>query len=196
MLNLLRRLAPTKLLLLNVDRIEMIILTIGLELIRQAFNHHMRGILLNSADRLDHLLNMCKAAFLKDVLPEMNNFHDVQKSRITVWNDSEEEKEEFLRSHLVHHETVMTVGFGLNVLQKRGWNGLNLEGIKVTDREMKKRLRVVMFNDDLEIKFTAPIFNTEKGTFCMAKAEISYTGALDQPLLPIQKENTRRTMIR
>ena len=193
---LLKRLAPTKLLLLNMDRIEMIILTVGLELIRQAFNLHMRGIILGSADRLDHLLNMCKAAYLGDVLKEFNEFIDVQKSIITVWNDSEEEKEEFLRSHLVHHEMVVSVGFGLNVHQKRNWNGINLNGIKVTEKEMKRRLRVVIFNDDLETIFAEPIFDTDKGTYNLQGAEKSYTGALDQPLLPIVEEKAKRTLIR
>ena len=173
----------------------MIVLTVGLELIRQAANLHIRGVMLNSADRLDHMLNMCKAAFLEDVLTEHNEFAEVKRSTITVWNDSEEDKEEFLRSHLIHHEVVMKIGFGMNVQHKKHWNGLNLEGLKITDKEMKKRLRVVIFNDDLEIKFENPIFDPEKGTYDL-KEMTTYNDALDQPLLPLTKGNQRGAMIR
>ena len=174
----------------------MIILTVGLELTRRAFNLHMRGLIIGSADRLDHLLNMCKAAFLNDALNEFSDFTEVKKSCITVWNDSEDSKSECLRSHLVHHEVTMNIGFGLNVLQKKNWNGVNLDGLKISDKEMKKRLRVVVFNDDLEIKFEEPVFDTEKGTFDLTKVEKTYNGALDKPLLPTTKETSRRTMIR
>ena len=195
LLELLKRLAPTKNLLLSMDRLEMIILTVGLELIRQAFNLHMRGVILNSADRLDHMLNMCKAAIRKDVLNDYSEFAEVKKSRVTVWNDSEVKKEEFLRSHMIHHEVVMNIGFGLNVHQKRSWNGLDLEGLKITEKEMKKRLRVVIFNDDLEIKFENPIFDPETGTYNLNEMT-TYDDALDRPLLPLTKGNFKGTMIR
>ena len=54
----------------------------------------------------------------------------------------------------------------------------------------------MVFNDDLELKFNEPIFNTENGTFDLNNAEKTYTGALDQPLLPVTQEKTRRTLIR
>ena len=66
--NLLKRMAPSKLLLLNTDRIEMMVLMLGLELLRFAINTHFRGIVLSSADRLDHLTNLVKAAIRNDDL--------------------------------------------------------------------------------------------------------------------------------
>ena len=196
LLNVLKRMAPSKLLLLSTDQIEMVILTLGLELIRSAFNMHTRGVLLGSADRLDHMLNMSKAAISKDVLRDLGDFAEVQKSLITVWNDAEEDKNDFTRTHMIHHELVVCVGCGYNVQHKKNWNGQNLEGIKVTEKEMKKRLRMVVFNDDLDIKFEGPVFDLEKGTFDINKIEIAQMSCLDQPLLPSQKSGTKKIIIR
>ena len=196
LLALLKRMAPTKLLLLSTEKIEMMVLTIGLELIRHAFNVHARGVLLGSADRLDHMLNMCRAAISGDVLTELNGFAETQKNVATVWNDDKEDKKEFLRSHLVHHEMTMKVGMGLNVVQKRNWNGKNLTGLKVTEREMRRRLRVVVFNDDVETIFGEPVFNDEKGTYNLEEANVSHDDALDRPLLPATTEKLKKVIIR
>ena len=196
LLALLKRMAPTKLLLLSTERIEMMILTTGLELIRYAFNTHARGILLGSADRLDHLLNMCRAAITSDVLPGISGFAEAQKSMITVWNDDKEEKREFLRSHLVHHEMIMKIGVGLNVVQKRNWNGINLTGLKITDKELKRRLRVVVFNEEVETVFSEPVFDNDKGTYNLDEASDNYIDALDKPLIPAKKETAKKIIIR
>ena len=200
-INLMKRAAPTKLLLLSIDRIEMMLLTTGLELIRFAANTHFRGIILSSADRLDHMLMVAKAAISSDSMSLSNEFADIQKSTITVWNDDEDKKKDFLRSHLIHFTTTMCVGYGQNALQKRNWNGLNLEGIKLTEREIKRRLRVIIFNEDVEIKFNEPIFNQNKGTYNLNYSLTDKNDdfdqlALEKPLLPTCKEGMRRIIIR
>ena len=200
LLNLMKRMAPTRLLLLNMDRVEMIILTLGLELIRFATNTHFRGIVLGSADRLDHMLNVTKAAITGDDLEYCNEFAVTTKCAITVWNDDEDGKKDFLRSHMIHFEVAMSVGYGWNVIQKRGWNGMNFEGLKITEKEMKARkYRIVIFNEDLETRFESPVFNQTKGTYNPKLVEDNQKNnseALDQPLLPATKEGRNRIIIR
>ena len=188
--------APSKLLLLNTDRIEMMVLMLGLELLRFAINVHFRGIVLSSAERLDHLTNLVKAAIQNDDLPSCSEFADTRKSSTTVWNDQKEEEKDFMRSHLIHSEMTMCVGFGQNVTQRRNWNGANMENLKVTERETKKRLRSVIFNEEVETKFSEPVFNQEKGTFNLAVINTSYSDDLDKPLLPADKEGMKKTIIR
>lgn len=199
--NLMKRAAPTTALLLSVDRIEMMLLTTGLELIRFAANTHFRGIVLSSADRLDHMLCVAKAAIVKDSMSLTSEFADIQRSVITVWNDEQEKKKDFLRSHMIHYGTTMCVGYGQNALQKRNWNGLNLEGIKLSEREIKRRLRVIIYNDDVETKFDEPVFNQEKGTYNLDnsmndKIDDFCELSLDKPLLPACKEGMKRIIIR
>ena len=200
LLNLMKRMAPTRLLLLNMDRIEMMILTLGLELIRFATNTHFRGIVLGSADRLDHLLNVTKAAIMGYDLEYCNEFAVTTKCVITVWNDNEEDKKDFLRSHMIHFEVAMSVGYGWNVIQKRNWNGVDFEGLRITEKEMKARkYRIVIFNEDLETKFESPVFDQTKGTYdtkLIEDNQINKSDALDQPLLPTTKEGRNRIIIR
>ena len=200
LLNLLKRMAPTKLLLLNMDRVEMMILTLGLELIRFATNTHFRGIVLGSADRLDHLLNVTKAAIMGDDLEYCSEFAVTTKCTTTVWNDDEEDKKDFLRSHMIHFEMAMSVGYGWNVIQKKSWNGRNFEGLKITEKDMKTRkFRIVIFNEDLETKFESPVFDQAKGTYnpkLIGEDQRDKSEALDQPLLPTTKEGRNRIIIR
>ena len=156
------------------------ILCVGLDLMRLGFNIHTRGIILGVADRLEHLQNLCRSAIEKDVLYECTHFADVNESRITAWNDTAEEKADCLRSHLIHVEINMQIGFGVNATQKRIWNGLNTDGLK-----NHRRLRVIKLNDDLPIQFTEPIFNNEKGTYDLSKASETDRTGLDKPLLPV-----------
>ena len=192
--------APTRLLLLNMDRVEMMILTLGLELIRHATNTHFRGIVLGSADRLDHLLNVTKAAIMGDDLNYCNEFALTTRCTITVWNDDEEDRKDFLRSHMIHFEVAMSVGYGWNVMQKKNWNGKDFEGMKITEKEMKmRRYRIVIFNEDLETKFESPVFDQARGTYnpkLVEDDQINKCEALDQPLLPTTKEGKGRIIIR
>ena len=196
LLGLLKRMAPTELLLLNTEKIEMMIMTVGLELIRLAFNVHARGIILGSADRLDHLLNMCRAAIASDVLKDLNEFAETQRNVVTVWNDNKKDKKDFLRSHMVHMEVIMKIGMGLNVIQKKNWNGNSMDGVKITEREIKRRLRMVIYNEDVETRFDEPVFNKNEGTFDLEVADDDYCDALNRPLLPMSKDKQRKLIIR
>ena len=160
---------------------------------RVGLNVHTRGIILGAADRLEHLQNLCRSAIEKDVLCECTQFADINESRITAWNDTAEDKLDCLRSHLIHMEISMQIGFGVNATQKRFWNGLNTDGLKNS-----KRLRVIKLNDDLPIRFTEPIFDGSKGTFDLSKAKESEITGLDKPLLPgvESKSKPRRVVIR
>ena len=141
------------------------------------------------------MLNLCRAALKSDVLPA-SGFADTVKNSITVWNDDETEKRAFLRSHMIHAELVMCVGHGMNVLQKRNWNGDGLDGIKRTDREIRRRLRVVRFNDEHEVKFEEPIFDKETGTFKVGEIGQLQGDDLKIPLLPAVKNCAKRTIIK
>ena len=174
----------------------MMILNVGLEMIRRGFNAHTRGILLSSTDGLDHLINMARASLMRDVLKEYIYFADTNKNVITAWNDDAVDKVEVLRSHMLHVETTMTVGHGINVVAKRSWNGYNLEGVKITEKETKRRLRLVKFNDEVEIKFQGPIFDIEKGTYNQEEMDKTKIDALDQPLVPIKRCEAKRVIIK
>ena len=193
LVQLIRRTVPTRRLLLSIDQIENIILCVGLDLIRIGLNVHTRGIILGVADRLEHLLNMCRSAIEKDVLCECTHFADINESRITAWNDTADDKVDCLRSHMIHVEISMQIGFGVNVTQKRYWNGLNTDGMK-----NHKKLRVIKLNDDLPTQFKAPIFDDSKGTYDLSKVDESDTIGLDKPLLPKvgPKTKPRRVFIR
>ena len=61
---------------------------------------------------------------------------------------------------------------------------------------MKKRLRSVVFNEEVETKFSGPVFNQEKGTFNLAVINTNYNDDLDKPLLPADKDGMKKTIIR
>ena len=194
MIGLLRKATPTKSLLLTIDRVEQIIMVCGLELLRFAANIHCRGIQLGNASRLDHLINMCKAAMSQDVLSDCTSFADTLDSNITAWNDNDTDKPDHLRTHLMIYEAKFMVGFGLNVTQKKNWNGVNLEGLKETSKRTK--LRVLIHNDDLETVFTPPIFDVDKGTFSSKDIKNLQSEDLGKPLIPINSNKARKTLIR
>ena len=183
--NLLRKTAVTQMLLLTIDGIENIILTLGLELLRWGFNVHNRGVVLGSADRLEHVINVCRAGLAKDSMFDVGGFTDVVRNVITIWNDDEEDKQECLRSHMIHVEVLMYVGQGLNVFQKKHWNGKDLDGMKVTEKELKRKLRVVKCNEDFDIEFETPIFNSENGTYKVSELASKHNDDLGKPLLPV-----------
>ena len=196
LLKVLRRTSIADLLLLTIDRVENMVLLMGLELLRWAFNVHNRGLILGSADRLDHFINVCKANTQRDVFFECGSFADVVCSSTTVWNDDEIEKQDCLRDHLIHFQIEMKVGQGINVYQKRLWNGTSLEGLKITDRENKRRLRLVKCNEDVALEFTKPVFDPEKGTFNRALAASSLRSNPEHPLLPIEAGKMKRIYIK
>ena len=193
-MNLLRKTAVTQMLLLTIDGIENILLAIGLELLRWGFNLHNRGMILGSADRLEHIINVCRAGLAKDALFGFGGFTDVVRNVVTVWNDNEHDKQECLRSHMIHVEVLMFVGQGLNVMQKRHWNGKNLDGLKMTEKELKRKLRVVKCNDDLDIEFKVPIFDQESGTYDAVEIANKQVDDLGKPLLPAT--SGRKTLIK
>ena len=172
------------------------IVVCGLELLRFAVNVHCRGIQLGNASRLDHLINMCRAALSKDVLTDCTNFADTIMSEVTAWNDKGSDKPDHLRSHLMLYEGKFMVGFGLNVAQKKGWNGFSLDGLKTSEKDFKKKLRVLTFNDDLETEYEPPVFDTESGTYSL-KDILKFTwDGLNKPLVPALSGQNIRTLIR
>ena len=191
---LLKKAMPTKSLLLTIDRIEQIVMVCGLELLRFAANIHLRGIRLGGACRLDHLINMCRAALQQDVLIDCTSFADTMESNITAWNDNEFDKPDHRRTHLMIYEGKFLIGFGVNVIQKRNWNGINLEGLKETSKRTK--LRVLIHNDDLETVFTPPIFNVDKGTFSSKDIKNLEWEDLGKPLIPASSNRMSKTLIR
>ena len=197
LLNLLRRMTSWELIIYTVDNIEMMILLCGLELLRFGARTHARGILLNTAGRLDHLLNMVRVVLAK-AGPETDctEFADTTETMITAWNDELKETPDFLRSHLMHYEVSIKVGYGVQVIQKRNWNGCNMEGIKQSDKEIKKRLRLVKINEDHSTVFQSPIFNVARGTYNLEYKDVLKMNKLGHPLVPRGKKYALRTLIR
>ena len=198
LLNVLKRMMSWDLLIFTIDNIEQMILLASLELLRFGAKVHSRGILLSAAGRLDLLLNATRAVLAKDreFDPECSGFADTIDSKITAWNDEEKEKPDFLRSHLMHFEISIKVGYGIQVNQKRNWNGSNLEGIRQTDKEIKKRLRLIKINDEHDTVFRLPVFDTENGTFNLKNKDVLDTENSIQPLVPRGRAYIIKTLIR
>ena len=194
LLGLLKKTTPTKSLVLTVERLEQILMVCGLELLRFAANTHCRGIQMSTSCRLDHLINMCRAALSKDVLIECTSFADTIESNITAWNDSDMNKPDHLRTHLMIFEGKFLVGYGMNVIQKKNWNGQNFEGLKETSK--RKSLRILVHNDDLETVFTPPIFNVDNGTYSSKDIKNLDCDDLGKPLIPAKTNKANKTLIR
>ena len=191
-----RKLASFKTLILTVDNIEQMLIVSGLELLRFSINAHCRGVHLSSAYRLDYLLNSVRAALAHDTILDCTSFADTLSSQITAWNDDKKDAAVHVRSHLLHFEATFLVGYGINVTQKKGWNGRNFEGIRATEKEMKKKLRIINFNEELTTKFTPPIFDLNGGTYDSKKVAESDNKDLEKPLLPIKSNTLRKVLIR
>ena len=185
-----------KLLIFTIEDIEQMILLVGLELLRQGARIHTRGLLLGSAGRLEFLLNMVRAIVARERDQDCVSFADTLKVNLTAWNDEKTECPDFVRSHLMHYETTIKVGYGLQVTQKRGWNGKNLDGIKHVDREVKRRLRVIKLNEDIPTVFEKPVFNIEKGTYNLERKDVLKANDLNQPLIPRGDKKGIKTLIR
>ena len=117
-------------------------------------------------------------------------------SRITIWNDRDVYQPKHLRSHMVHGSFDFVVGYGANIHTKRGWNGSNLEGLKTTDKEMKKRLRVINFKEKkpAENGFEMPVFDDINGTYDFKNIKWEYYEE-DKPLIPAKSVAVRKTFI-
>lgn len=191
-----KKLASFKTLILTVDNIEQMLIVSGLELLRFSINTHCRGIHLSSAHRLDYLMSVVRAALQHDVINECTSFADTLVSSMTAWNDNKTDCADHLRSHLMHFEATFVVGYGLNVVQKKNWNGHDLEGLRATEKEMKKKLRIINFNDDLNTTFTPPVFNLDHGTYDAKVITDCSNDDLGKPLLPIKMDSLRRVLIR
>ena len=196
LIKLCKKLAPTKTLALTVDNFEQMLISCGLELLRQGINTHCRGIHLSSASRLDHLLNATRATLIHDDIGECTSFADVMESNFTAWNDCEVNKPGYLRSHFLHFEATFQIGYGLNVTNKKSWNGRNMDGVRATEKELKKKLRIINFNDELSTKFSPPIFDLDKGTYDKNLIEKADNDDLERPLIPIKTNTSKKVLIR
>ena len=196
LVDILRKMTSWKMILFTVENIEQMVLLCGLELIRVGARIHARGLQLGTAGRLDHLLNLIRTVMKRDVITGCSDFADTTGMKITVWNDEHTTRPDHNRSHLMHFEATFKAGFGQQVLQKRNWNGQDLFGIRQTEKELRKRLRVIRLNDDLETSFDPPVFNKDKGTFNLENLDVLKIQELNQPLIPIKSERNTRTLIR
>ena len=196
LLGLFKKMTPSPILLLMVDQLEQILLITGLNALRHSINIHCRGLHLGTAAKLDHILNMCEAILPKDVLKECAEFGDIHVSNTTLWNDEKDDLPDFNRSHLLHSESTMSIGFGVNVLQKRGWSGVDMTGFKVTEKDNKKRIRVIKFNDVLNTKFDKPLFDCERGTYDLSNVTWETFEDLKYPLIPSQLKKVMKVHIR
>ena len=191
-----RKLASFKTLILTVDNIEQMLLVSGLELLRFSINTHCRGIHLGSAHKLDYLMSAVRAALRHDVIIECTSYADTLVSSMTAWNDNKTDLADHLRSHLMHFEATFVIGYGLNVVQKKNWNGRDLEGLRATEKELKKKLRIINFNEDLNTTFTPPVFDLDHGTYDAKVINDCSNDDLGKPLLPIKMDALRRVLIR
>ena len=195
MITLLKKMTKTNLLLLTVDNIEQIILLVGLEQLRCSLNIHFRGLALGSAPGLDHVINMIRVA-LGDDYNECIGVSIIKHNKITAWNDSLIERPDHERSHMVHASVQMVCGFGLNVNTKQAWNGVDLEGIRIDSKEMKKHLRVIKYNEEKSTIYNAPQFNIENGTYDFSEVNWSFNEDIQNPLIPVKKQIARKLFIR
>ena len=180
---LLRKMANVRWLLLTQMGIEQIILVVGLELLRKGVDIHMRGLGWGACGRLEHLINICRAA-LGDEKTEGEGITVLGDHKITVWNDSDIKKPNFLRSHMVHASFDFKCGFGINIGNKKSWNGINLVGLRRNDRESKRRLRVINIKEKKSTEFQPPVFNQTDGTFNFKNVKWEFLEDANKPLIP------------
>ena len=192
---LLRKVAKKPLLILVIEDVEQIMLAVCLDLLRMNLNIHIRGISWSACGGLDHILNLIKAALGDDI--EEGGRHVVNgDSRITIWNDQDVYQPKYLRSHMVHGSFDFVVGYGANIHTKRGWNGQNLDGLKTSEKEMKKRLRVINFKEKKPVVtgFEMPVFDDVNGTYNFQNIEWEYYEE-DKPLIPAKSVAAKKTFI-
>ena len=187
--------ANSDLLLLTVENVEQIILLVGLELLRNGLNVHFRGLAIGCAPRLDHLLNMVRVAF-GDGYTEGLGVTVIKHNTITAWNDTHGDKPDHERSHMIHVNLQMICGFGVNISTKTAWNGINLEGLKVTEKEAKKHLRVIKYNEIKPTVYEAPQFDVAMGTFNFNGVNWSFYENIENPLIPVKIQKARKIFIR
>ena len=192
---LLKKMATSNLLLLTIDNIEQIILLVGLELMRNSINIHFRGLAFGCAPSLDHLLNMVRIA-IGDDFTEGLGVTVIKHNEITAWNDNKVNKPDHERSHMMHCSLQMVCGFGCNINTKLGWNGTDLEGIKMTEKEIKKHLRVIKYNEIKPTVYEAPQFNIEKGTFDFDKVNSNFYENIENPIIPVKQQKAKKVFIR
>lgn len=185
----------SNLLLLTVDNIEQIILLVGLELIRYSLNIHFRGLSLGCAPGLDHLLNLVRLA-LGDDYNEGIGTTLIKHNKVTAWNDTFIDKPDHDRSHMVHVNMQLICGFGVNVVTKHAWNGVDLMGIRITEKEIKKHLRVIKYNEEKSTTYEAPQFNTEDGTYDLSEAGRNFNDSIENPLIPVERQGDIKLFIR
>ena len=185
----------SNLLLLTVDNIEQIILLVGLEQIRYSLNIHFRGLSLGCAPGLDHLLNLVRLA-LGDDYSEGIGTTLIKHNKVTAWNDTFIDKPDHDRSHMVHVNMQLICGFGVNVVTKHAWNGVDLMGIRITEKEIKKHLRVIKYNEEKSTTYEAPQFNTEDGTYDLSEAGRNFNDSIENPLIPVERQGDIKLFIR
>ena len=190
---LLRKLAENSLLILIIEDAEQIILAVCLDLLRMNLNIHIRGVSWGACGGLDHILNLVRAALGKDI-EDGGSFVNAEDCQITIWNDRDVYQPAHLRSHMVHACFDFICGYGANIHTKKGWNGVSLEGIKTTDKEMKKRLRVINFKKKKPMGFEMPYFDDNNGTFDVRNVGWEYYED-DKPLIPAKTVAIKKTFI-
>lgn len=195
LLMMLKKMTSSKLLILTVDNIEQIILLVGLELLRNSLNIHLRGLAIGCAPNLDHLLNMVRVT-LGDDYTEGLGATVVKHNLVTAWNDTLVDKPDHERSHMIHVNLQMVCGFGANINTKKMWNGVDLEGLRVTEKETKKHLRVIKYNDVKPTTYEAPQFNTSNGTYNFEGTNWSFYENIEKPLIPADKKKGKKVFIR
>ena len=183
LIKLLRKLANVRWLILTQEGIEQIIMIVGLELLRKGVDIHMRGLGWGACGRLEHLINVCRAALCNEQ-GEGEGLTVLGDHRITVWNDEDDSKPKYLRSHMVHAGFDFICGYGLNLGNKKSWNGFNLAGLRRNDRETKRRLRVINIKEKKSTDFQPPVFDADKGTFNFKNIKWEFLEDTNKPLIP------------
>ena len=85
---------------------------------------------------------------------------------------------------MVHAKMNFKCGFGANIMTKKQWNGRDLRGLKMTEKEIKKRLRVINMMDEKSTVFELPIFDEENGTYDFEKLSWKILEDANGPLIP------------
>ena len=183
LISLLKRMALSKWLMLTQEEIELMIISVGMELIRNSLNLHMRGLGWGNSGRFEHLINMVRTNLEPDSRDGLG-LTEIEDWKITAWNDKQENLPNFARSHLVHAKMIFKCGYGINIMTKRHWNGRDLRGLKMTEKEIKKRLRVINMMEEKAADFELPVFDTENGTFDLDKITWKVLEDANGPLIP------------
>ena len=182
--------------LAGLDDFDAIALFVALEQLRQALSLHIRGCKLSNAPLLESLLTFYRKA-LSEHKPKdpVSKFMDTKTLQISVFNDDKAHMRDFERKHLMHCTLDFTAGYiiGGHPSFKKGWKDEDTLEILNKAESVKRKIRHTIFNQEKDLCFAPPHFDTDKKVFLTGVNEKEPEKNIGNPIKPLNVFN--RTLI-